>query len=89
MAFGAPSDSIFKLVIGQGVRLSALGIGVGLVAALILTRVMASMLVGVHPADPMTYGLIAVVFLVIATAASWLPARRAAALDPIIALREE
>ncbi len=89
MAFGAPSRSIFRLVIAQGVRLSAIGIGCGLVAAVLLTRAMTSMLVGVRPTDPVTYVAISVLFLAVATAAAWLPARRAAALDPSIALRDE
>ena len=89
MAFGAPARSIFGLLIGQGVRLSAIGIVVGAVAAFLLTRVMTTMLVGVRPSDPPTYVAIALLFLVIAAAASWLPARRAAALDPTVALREE
>jgi predicted permease len=89
MAFGAPSRSIFALLIGQGVRLSAGGILAGAIAALMLTRVMTTMLVGVKPNDPSTYAAIALLFLVIAMAASWLPARRAAALDPTVALREE
>src|SRR6185437_5166786 len=89
MAFGAPSRSIFRLVIAQGVRLSAIGIACGLVAAVLLTRAMTSMLVGVRATDPVTYAAISVLFLGVATATAWLPARRAAALDPSIALRDE
>jgi ABC-type antimicrobial peptide transport system permease subunit len=70
-------------------KLSALGIAGGIVAGLALTRVMRSLLVGVQPNDPATFGVIAVVFVVVAVAACWLPARRAAALDPNAALREE
>ncbi|HEU4566306.1 MAG TPA: ABC transporter permease [Gemmatimonadaceae bacterium] len=89
MAFGAPSRSIFRLVIGEGLRLSALGIVVGVAAALALTRVMRSMLVGVGATDPATFATIVLLFLVIAAAACWIPARRAAGLEPTIALREE
>ena len=89
MTFGAAPDSIFALVIGQGLKLSALGIAGGIVAGLTLTRLMRSLLVGVQPTDPATFGAIAVVFLVVAAAACWFPARRAAALDPNAALREE
>jgi putative ABC transport system permease protein len=89
MALGAAPASIFKLVVGQGLRLSAAGIALGVAAAFELTRVMTSMLVGVQPADPPTFAAMAVLFLLIATVASWLPARRAAALDPTTALREE
>ena len=89
MAFGAESRAIFQMMIGQGLRLSAIGIVVGLVAAVLLTRVMGTMLVGVTPTDPVTFTAIAVLFVLIAAVASFLPARRAAALDPTVALREE
>ena len=89
MTFGAAPSSIFGLVIGQGLRLSALGIGSGIVAGLVLTRLMRSLLVGVQPTDPATFAAIAVVFVAVAAAACWVPARRAAALDPNVALREE
>jgi putative ABC transport system permease protein len=70
-------------------RLSGLGIAGGAVAALLVTRAMRSLLVDVRPTDPVTFGAIAVLFLVVAAAASWVPARRAARLDPAEALREE
>ncbi len=89
MALGAAPSGIFSLVVGQGLRLSAAGIAVGLVAAFAVTRVMSSMLVGVQPTDPPTFAVMAVMFALIAAAASWLPARRAAGLDPTQALREE
>jgi putative ABC transport system permease protein len=89
MALGAPPGSIFNLVVGHGLRLSAAGVVAGLAAAFCLTRVMTSMLVGVKPTDPATFAAMAVLFFVIAGVASWLPARRAAALDPVSALREE
>ena len=89
MAFGAPSASIFKLVIGQGLRLSAVGVVIGLVGALGLTGVLQTMLVGVTATDPLTFTSIAALFVVVATLACWVPARRAAALDPNAALREE
>jgi putative ABC transport system permease protein len=89
MAFGAESSGIFRLVIGQGLRMSAIGIGLGLVIAIATTRVMSSMLVNVRPTDPITFGAIVLVFLAIAAAACWVPARRAAAMDPNAALRQE
>jgi putative ABC transport system permease protein len=89
MALGAAPASVFSLVVGHGLRLSAAGIGAGLVAAFSLTRVMGSMLVGVAPHDPITFAAIAVLFFVISAIACWLPARRAAGLDPTVALREE
>jgi putative ABC transport system permease protein len=89
MTFGAAPSSIFGLVIGQGLKLSALGIGGGIVAGLVLTRLMRSLLVGVQPTDPATFAAIALVFVAVAAVACWVPARRAAALDPNVALREE
>jgi putative ABC transport system permease protein len=89
MALGAAPASVFRLVVGQGMRLSALGIAAGLIAAFELTRAMTSMLIGVKPTDPITFAAMAVLFFVITAIASWLPARRAARLDPTSALREE
>jgi predicted lysophospholipase L1 biosynthesis ABC-type transport system permease subunit len=89
MAFGAAPASIFKLVVGYGLRLSAVGIAIGVAAALGLTRVMTSMLVGVTSTDPSTFATMAVLFSLIAAIACWLPARRAAGLDPSTALREQ
>jgi predicted permease len=89
MAFGASSGSILKLVIGQGMRLSLVGIVLGLAAAAMLTRIMSSLLVGVTATDPATYGTMAVLFAMVAAFAAWVPARRAAALNPNVALRDE
>jgi putative ABC transport system permease protein len=89
MALGAPKERIFQQMIGEGIRLGAIGVALGLVAAFALTRVMRSMLVGVAPTDPPTFAAIMVAFLAIAALSCWLPARRAAALDPARALREE
>ncbi|HEX6717276.1 MAG TPA: ABC transporter permease [Pyrinomonadaceae bacterium] len=89
MALGAAPSRIFRLMVGKGLYLSAIGIGIGLVAAFALTRVLASMLVEVKPTDPVTFVSVAVLFLVIAFLASWLPAVRAAGLDPTTALRQE
>src|SRR5216683_6559756 len=89
MTLGAGPSQIFKLVVGQGLRLTAIGVAAGLIAAFALTRAMTTMLVGVKATDPATFATMAVVFLLIAAAASWLPAWRAASLDPTTALREE
>jgi putative ABC transport system permease protein len=89
MALGAQSNNIFKLVVGQGLRLAGIGIAAGLITAFVLTRGMTTMLVGVKSTDPATFVTMAVVFLLIAATASWLPAWRAASLDPTVALREE
>jgi putative ABC transport system permease protein len=89
MALGAAPSRIFRLMVGKGIYLSAIGVGIGLLAAFGLTRVLASMLVEVKPTDPVTFASVAVLFLVIAVLASWLPARRASGLDPTTALRQE
>jgi ABC-type antimicrobial peptide transport system permease subunit len=89
MVFGAPRGSILNLIVGEGLRLSAAGIGVGLMAAAAVTRVLSSMLVGVGPTDPTTFVSIVLLFGVITVTASWLPARHASRLDPMDALREE
>jgi predicted permease len=89
MALGAGPANIFTLVVGHGLRLSALGIGIGFIAAVALTRVMATMLVGVKPTDALTFLGIAALFFIIAGISCWIPARRAAGLAPTIALREQ
>jgi predicted permease len=89
MALGARPANIFKLVVGQGLRLTAVGIGLGLIAAFALTRLMTTMLVEVKATDPGTFAMMVIAFFLIAALASWYPARRAARLDPTAALREE
>jgi putative ABC transport system permease protein len=89
MVFGAPRASILNLVVGEGLKLSAAGVAIGVASALVLTRVMASLLVGVSPTDPVTFAGIVALFVVITVVASWVPARRASRLDPMHALREE
>jgi putative ABC transport system permease protein len=89
IAFGAPTSTIFRDFIGRGLRLALLGVAAGGIAAAGFTRWMRSMLVGVTPTDPATYVSIAVLFIVIAALACWVPARRAAKLSPVVALREE
>ena len=89
MALGAVPTNIFKLVVGEGLGLTAFGIGAGAIAAFVLTRGMTTMLVGVKATDPETFGGMAVLFFLIAAVSSWLPARRAAGLDPTVALRDE
>jgi putative ABC transport system permease protein len=89
MVFGAPRASILSLVVGEGLKLSVAGILIGLAGALALTRVVASMFVGINPTDPLTYAAIIALFAVIAIVASLIPARRASRLDPMAAIREE
>jgi putative ABC transport system permease protein len=89
VAFGAEPRSILRLIVGQGLRLSALGIGLGVVAALALTRVLSSLLVEVQPTDPATFASVVLLFVTVTAAASWIPAHRAARLDPTSALRKD
>jgi ABC-type antimicrobial peptide transport system permease subunit len=88
MAMGAERSDIVELVVLQGLRLSGVGIVIGLIAAFVLGRVMTAMLVGVKATDPVTFVAMTVIFLGISVFASWLPARRAAGLDPNTALHE-
>ncbi|HYT23856.1 MAG TPA: FtsX-like permease family protein, partial [Candidatus Polarisedimenticolia bacterium] len=89
MTLGAGPSQIFKLIVGQGLRLTAIGIAAGLIVAFALTRGMTTMLVGVKATDPATFATMAAVFFLISAMACWLPARRAANLDPTTALRDE
>ena len=89
MALGAGRRSVFQMVLGQGVRLGGLGIVIGLVAALAVTRLLAGFLYGVRPTDPLTFAGVALLLLAVALLACYLPARRAMRVDPMIALRYE
>lgn len=89
MTLGAAPAQIFSLVVGQGLRLTSVGIAAGLLAAFALTRGMTTMLVGVKATDPTTFASMVAVFLLIAALASWMPAWRAASVDPTTALRDQ
>jgi len=89
MAFGAERGSIARMVLGHGLTLTAAGIALGLPIALATTGVLESLLVGVAPSDPLTIGAVSLLFLAVAALACWLPVRRATAVDPVAALREE
>ena len=89
MAFGAGHASIFSMMVVQGLRLSAAGVGLGILSALLMTGAMRSMLVGVRPSDPATFIVMAIGFLIIAAVACGLPALRASRLDPMVALRDD
>jgi predicted permease len=89
MALGAQRRDVLRMVLGDGARITMVGAAIGLVAALALTRLMASMLFGVRPTDPVTFAAVAVLLCGIALFACYLPARRAAKIDPMVALRYE
>ena len=89
MALGAQRLDVLRMVLGDGARMTMVGAAIGLVAALALTRLMASMLFGVRPTDPVTFAAVAVLLCSIALFACYLPARRAAKVDPMVALRYE
>ena len=89
LALGAQRSSIVGMVIRQGMELTGAGIVIGLVGAAALTRVMASLLFGVSTTDLMTFSAVPIVLIAIALLASYLPARRATLVDPVVALREE
>jgi putative ABC transport system permease protein len=89
MALGAQQSDVLSLVVRQGMRLALLGVGIGLVAALALSRVLRTLLFEVTPTDPLTFAGVALLLITVAMLASWLPARRAAKVDPMEALRCE
>jgi putative ABC transport system permease protein len=89
MALGANRRDVFRLVLGEGTRLTLLGIGLGIVAGLLITRLMATLLFGVSATDPLTFAAVALLLASVALAACYLPARRATKVDPIVALRYE
>ena len=89
MALGAARGQVLRLVLGQGLRLCGAGIACGAVAALALTRLLASMIYGVSASDPMTYAALVGLVAAVAFLATWLPARRATRVEPVVALGAE
>jgi len=88
LALGAQKSSIMRMVLHQGLRLAIIGAALGLICALIVSHLMAGLLYGVRPTDPLTFTAVALLFIGIALLACYIPARRATKVDPIIALRE-
>jgi len=89
MALGAQTRNVLALVIGQGLKLALIGTGAGLAAALALTRLMRTLLYEVQPTDPLTFAVVSSLLLAVALFACWFPARRAARVQPMEALRYE
>jgi predicted permease len=89
MALGARRSEVLKLVVGQGLRLTLIGVAFGVAGSLALTRFLASLLYDVKPTDPLTFAAVCALIVLVALAASFIPARRATRLDPLAALRSE
>jgi ABC-type antimicrobial peptide transport system permease subunit len=89
LALGAAPGAVRRMVVSQGLGLVAAGLAIGLAGSFALTRVMGGLLYGVAPTDPLTFATVGVLLALVAVAASYLPARRATRIDPILALRAE
>jgi len=89
MALGAERGEVARMVVAQGLTLTAVGLGLGLAGAFALTRLMGSLLFGVSATDPLTFGSVPLLLLAVALLATWLPARRAASVEPVEAIKGE
>jgi len=89
IALGASKSDVFRLLLGQGLALTAAGIGCGLVAALAASRILANMVYGLTTTDPLTFVVVALLLAAVALAAAYVPARRATRVDPLVALRDD
>ncbi len=89
MAIGAQRADVLRMVLGGGMKLSLIGLAIGLAAALALAELVTTLLFGVEPFDPASYGATAAVLLAVSLLACYVPARRATLVDPIVAIRQE
>jgi len=89
MALGARLVDVLRLVLGNGLKLMAIGIGLGLVGAYVLTRALTSLLSGISPTDPFTFISVSLLLIAVALLATYIPARRATKVDPLVALKYE
>lgn len=89
MAIGAQRSDVLRLVLGEGTRLAAFGVVIGIVVSFAITRLLSSLLFGISATDPFTFAGVAVLLSLVALAAAYIPARRAMRVDPVTALRYE
>jgi len=89
VALGATTKNVLTMILGQGLKITVIGLGVGLTGAFFLTRLMASLLFEVSATDPLTFALVGVTLTAVGLLACFVPARRAAKVDPMVALRYE
>ena len=89
MALGAQRSDVLRLIVGEGARMAAVGVLLGITASLAITRLMSTLLFGITPTDPLTFASVALLLCLVAGIASYMPARRATRVDPLVALRYE
>ena len=89
VALGATSSRVFRVIVGSALRLTAIGVTIGVAAAAASTRLLSALLYGVSPTDPLTFGAITALLLLVALAAGYAAARKGLTVDPVVALRHE